>query len=679
MNKSQEVYFNTGSTSNNKHIKVLLEQDTDSLEFLTMSINTKEIYRSFNSDYGVLVGRVVANENVGVPNAKVSIFIPLSSEDSNDSDISSIYPYKTPRDKNLEGKRYNLLPRVSKINPNTNLVTPKQAFGSFPIKEEIVSNVKYLDVYRKYYKYTTVTNYAGDYMIFGVPIGTQIVHMSVDITDIGEYSMNPASMVTNLGYSPNLFTENNTKIKESSDINNLPHIETQEITVDVIPFWGDAVNFEIGITRQDFKIRGTLNKTFVIFGNVFTDGNNSMWGANYLNGPRIGELYRIRNNGDVNLNISSKRIGNITEKIYYYPADISDEDIDNGTAGAENMKLLDRSNYSIYKRDGDFIFIISCNRNKIIKTNNGAEVQVPFDTFGGIYNEFRGFITLEITPEDLPMNFTDLLGDNSDEIYPFRFKIKIPQSALRNSGFGAPYPSNTLNNDNWRNQHTKFTGGKFYSIAKFNGVVHNDLDNYLGIHSDGFLSDDTINTYVSGLDPFNMTGIITTSSNNTVDSIPTNINKTTFGGNWLNFSVYLPQMGFLANGPSFSQDVMRVNTNFTNNLNNVYYNEDNEQIIAGTETNTKWFSRSDLHYTDFINVPTDDIIMFLNIPEKGMTLTDGFIGTEYKNGETDLNFPYIGKGGKVNIETNVVDKNYYFYKGIKESNCIQYLRDLNLI
>ena len=58
---------------------------------------------------------------------------------------------------------------------------------SFPIKEEIVTNPIFLDVYKKYYKYTALTNNSGDYMIFGVPIGTQTVHMSVDITDIGEY------------------------------------------------------------------------------------------------------------------------------------------------------------------------------------------------------------------------------------------------------------------------------------------------------------------------------------------------------------------------------------------------------------------------------------------------------------------------------------------------------------
>ena len=308
MNKSQRIYLDVDNPNTDKYVKVKLEQDINQLEFLTMSIDTTDVYRDFNADYGVLVGRVIANGGIGIPNAKVSIFIPLADDDAEDSDIVSIYPYKTPRDKNNDGKRYNLLPRVSKKDPNTGVVSPKQPFGSFPIKEEIVTNSNYLKVYKKYYKYTALTNSSGDYMIFGVPVGTQTVHLSVDITDIGKYSMTTAAMVTNLGYSPNLFTENNSKIKPSNDLNDLPHIETQEISVDVIPFWGDSTNFEIGITRQDFRIRSVLVNTFVVFGSAFTDSNETVWGKDTNSGRKINELNRIKDNGWLNNSISTKRI-----------------------------------------------------------------------------------------------------------------------------------------------------------------------------------------------------------------------------------------------------------------------------------------------------------------------------------------------------------------------------------
>ena len=278
------------------------------------------MYRNFNADYGVLIGRVTANNGVGVPNAKISIFIPLDPNDEKNSNIVSIYPYKTVTQKNRNGKRYNLLPRVGKYNIETGLTVPKQPVGSFPIKEEIVSNSTFLDVYNKYYKYTTKTNESGDYMIFGVPIGSQSVHMSVDITDIGRHSMTPSEMVVGLGYSPNLFTDDNTKIKESNELSDLPHIETQDIVIDVAPFWGDTKNFEIGITRQDFKIRAVLSKGVTIFGTVFTDGDGSMWAGDTSNNKiTVRELYRITSRADINLGIGSKRNGRVTEKNILLP------------------------------------------------------------------------------------------------------------------------------------------------------------------------------------------------------------------------------------------------------------------------------------------------------------------------------------------------------------------------
>ena len=153
MNKSQRIKLDVNTVHVDKHIKVKLEQDVDTIEFLSMSVNANDVYRDFNADYGVLVGRVVANDGVGIPNAKISVFVPLTDDDAEVGETYSIYPYKTPRDKNLEGKRYNLLPRVGKRDPVSGKISPIQPFGSFPIKEEIITNEPYLNVYKKYYKH----------------------------------------------------------------------------------------------------------------------------------------------------------------------------------------------------------------------------------------------------------------------------------------------------------------------------------------------------------------------------------------------------------------------------------------------------------------------------------------------------------------------------------------------
>jgi hypothetical protein len=72
MNKN--VRIRTKPNSGDKHIKFQLNQDFDFLEILSLKISQEDVYRNFHSDYGVVVGRVIINSGVGVPNARVSIF-----------------------------------------------------------------------------------------------------------------------------------------------------------------------------------------------------------------------------------------------------------------------------------------------------------------------------------------------------------------------------------------------------------------------------------------------------------------------------------------------------------------------------------------------------------------------------------------------------------------------------
>jgi hypothetical protein len=246
-----------------KNIKIKLEQDFDFLEILSLKIGQEELYQTFCSSYGVVVGRVVVNKGFGVSNAKVSIFIPISDEDKKNELIKDLYPFKTPFEKNPStGVRYNLL--LSKQTCFLN-----KAVGSFPTKDEVLDNDIVLEVFDKYYKYTTKTNNSGDFMIFGVPVGTQQIHFDVDISDIGTASVRPYDLIAD-GYPEKLF-ESKAEFKSSSNLDLLPQIKGGNKTIDVIPFWGDTEQCEIGITRVDFDTNINITPTSLFFGSIFTD------------------------------------------------------------------------------------------------------------------------------------------------------------------------------------------------------------------------------------------------------------------------------------------------------------------------------------------------------------------------------------------------------------------------
>ena len=159
-----------GTPGSDKTIRVQIDQDFDFLEVLSLKLTQSDVYQRFCADYGVIVGRVVANGGFGVPNARVSVFVPLDDLDENDPVISTLYPYKSITDKNEDGYRYNLLPYSPSYDGHA-------ATGTFPTREDVLTRKEVLKIYDKYYKYTVKTNESGDYMIVGVPLGNQQIFL----------------------------------------------------------------------------------------------------------------------------------------------------------------------------------------------------------------------------------------------------------------------------------------------------------------------------------------------------------------------------------------------------------------------------------------------------------------------------------------------------------------------
>ena len=265
-------------------LNVNLQRGVDLYEVLTLTMSQRNAYKVMSSDYGVIVGRVLANDAFGVPNAKVSVFIGLSDSDSLRPDLSKLYPYKSVTGYDSKGVRYNTLPNYKTSECHVPV-------GSFPSKRMVLDNDSTLEVYDKYYKYTTVTNKSGDYMIFGVPIGNQTLHVDVDLSDIGVLSQKPRDMM-NRGYSSDLFA-NPSQFKESTNLDDLAQILSQTASVDVYPFWGDTSSNQISITRKDINLQYDFQPTCVFMGSVVTDSSNNYIGHTCEPSEKVGDASQL--------------------------------------------------------------------------------------------------------------------------------------------------------------------------------------------------------------------------------------------------------------------------------------------------------------------------------------------------------------------------------------------------
>ena len=206
MPKSLRIRTEVGK---DKAVTVNLDQDFEFIEILSVKLSQEELYVRQCADYGVVVGRISVNDGFGVPNAKLSIFIPITDEDDLNPVISSIYPYKTVEDVNEDGYRYNLLPYKPSYPGHS-------ATGSFPDLEDVLVNPVAVEIYDKYYKFSVTTNDSGDFMIFGVPVGSQKLVMNVDLSDIGPFSQSPQDLIR-LGVATESQV-NGTKFRTSENI-----------------------------------------------------------------------------------------------------------------------------------------------------------------------------------------------------------------------------------------------------------------------------------------------------------------------------------------------------------------------------------------------------------------------------------------------------------------------------
>lgn len=455
---------------NDKVLNISLNQSFDYLEILSLKISKSDFYKTFTSDYGVLVGRVIANDGLGVPNANVSIFIPLTEEDADNPRISHVYPFTRITDRDENNAPYNLL------------IPEKYNVGRFPSKQQILDDDTYVEVYEKYYKYTTKTNQAGDYMIFGVPVGHQTIHMDLDLSNIGIFSYSPNDLMGN-GVPENLFTKtskNSYTFKESYELSSLPQIITQDSSVDIKPLWGNVEENEIGITRFDFKIQVTSSPVATFAVNIGIDQYINKVGKTF---GVINNRNNLRNYNGSNDGITGDRPGEVDKLFpfvtndgvrsygepYFRVKKYNVDDPDDEGFETTMYKLVKDAETD---KAGIMILHLPCDQDKYITDEYGNSIR-SLDDSKGIGTTGRYSIEI-ICDAGRDLGIGEYWGykienENRDLVRePFVFQSKRIYSAsmkFRNNrnnvdkdfvirsaaNYNTPYPSNSFKRNDWLN------------------------------------------------------------------------------------------------------------------------------------------------------------------------------------------------------------------------------------
>jgi hypothetical protein len=539
--KSIRVNTNIGD----KYININLGQTYESMDILSLKIFQKDLYRLFDADYGIIVGRVLG-QGVGIPNAKVSVFIPLDEEDITSPttledikkiEATALYPFQTVFDKDGNGKVYNLLPKYARNrnvngfpdNPYGIGATPKTPVGTFPEKDEILVNETVAYVYDKYLKFTTVTNESGDYILTVPANKSYNVNMSCDITDIGRFSTCAALLKLD-GYPDNFFSEDGRTLNEEIELERLPNIDIQNNSITVKPLWSQNIsNSNVGINRLDFNLVKKIKPFVTIIGNQFTQNSRAWWGDKvqfrFIIGiralcftvanvnvriPGILPFFRLNvfarkmctlngGKGDYepfemktinaynecdkeaaesilteglsdDIFISSHVKGDLDIKLFNIKNTVPESDaqilneeaksianndpIFNNYSYNTDIELYDKNKYIYYQNQGSFLFLINCNRNKVITNENGDLIPVDDKSEKGVFTSFRGYFYVT--------NLSDV--DNPPTRYRVgKVRLKVPQLF------------DYAQTNKWIWKHFKFDFGKIYSVAQNTKVRYSEM------------------------------------------------------------------------------------------------------------------------------------------------------------------------------------------------------------
>ena len=228
---------------NDYFMNVKINRSIGTLDTLNIYNVTHNEPPKFSNDTGVLVGKLEAIQVLNDENGE-KIRIPLKNTVVGIFNPSEKFPSISSSDNEGNRIRLNLYETIPQVDNPYNL----KGFSSF---QSYLTDIQYSkkDAENKSipdeYRYTTVTNERGEFILQNIPVGQQTLMVEVDLLKFG---LEPEEIALNFFPYPS---------NEDPNVSEIPHLFFGQYPINILPSWGD---FQTGYTEMTMSIALDLRK-----------------------------------------------------------------------------------------------------------------------------------------------------------------------------------------------------------------------------------------------------------------------------------------------------------------------------------------------------------------------------------------------------------------------------------
>jgi hypothetical protein len=243
------------------NVDICFKRSVDTLDTLTVRNNPLSNFPTQESDTGVVMGTLYAKQKV-VNEKGEKVLIPLSNVPIVIFNPSDEFPNTFSIDGDGNRVRLNLI-QNSELEDYVDLDSFVVEYGKQNAEKKLnktlnprfdsqigtLKSIETLEV-PEYFKYSTITNENGEFIIENVPIGPNVLMFEVDLLKQG---------MTRSEVALNFFPYPTT---EEFNVDSIPHYYFRQLSINVIPSWGA---FQTGYTFVDITANIDMRKWSTFF------------------------------------------------------------------------------------------------------------------------------------------------------------------------------------------------------------------------------------------------------------------------------------------------------------------------------------------------------------------------------------------------------------------------------